>query len=145
MPESAPDAVASWQCELGRTLLGSTRSGVYDFLRAAGVDSECVERSVVALDELVTNAVEHAGSRCELWVSVRRRWVRISVHDWAPVDFSGRWFRPGRQSGLALVARLSAQLFLQPAHRGKYVVALVPRWRRGEPEWPIPAALQLPF
>ena len=145
MPEAAPDAVSRWQHGPGRTPLGNTRSGVYEFLLEAGVDDECVERAVVALDELVTNAVEHAGPSCEVWISIRRRWVRISVHDPVPVDFSARWLGPGRQTGLSLVAGVSAQLFLQPAYRGKYVVALVARRRRGELDRPVPAALRLPF
>lgn len=51
---------------------------------ASGLDPELVEAASLGLTELATNAVQHAGGRFMVVVSIRgrrRRYLRLEVHD----------------------------------------------------------------
>lgn len=120
-------AAAFWHCRPDHVVLGRRRSAAMRFLIAAGVDQICIEHVVVVLDELVTNALQHARTAAVLALGVGPTRIRVAVTDLAPADPAACWARPDPDAGLNRVHALSAWLYLEPAPPGKTVIAEVPR------------------
>jgi len=110
----------------------AARQAVSDFL---GADSPKAGAVAVVVNELVTNAVVHAGTDIRLVLEYQEgeETVMVVVHDGVPPAQSGlgRGHRPqlrratsGR--GLVLVGRLSRDWGVQAEERGKAVWAVVP-------------------
>jgi len=83
----------------------------------------------LAVNELVTNAVVHARSACELTLRLRPYSVRVEVHDDLP---EGPTLLPQSASrtsgrGLSLVGAVSLAWGVEPDATGKLVWADVPR------------------
>lgn len=91
---------------------------------------QVLDNAVVVVSELVSNAVEHAGTELDVTVTRRPHGLRLSVRDrksdpplvMAPADVAGVAQR-GR--GLAVVAALARSWGYEPAEDGKSVWALV--------------------
>jgi anti-sigma regulatory factor (Ser/Thr protein kinase)/anti-anti-sigma regulatory factor len=87
--------------------------------------SELRDRAQLVVTELVTNAVEHAGSGIELIVTVRRHVLRIEVcddNDVLPHPQHSPPDTPGGD-GLRLVTRLASHWGSKPTSRGKLIWA----------------------
>lgn len=123
---------AHWSITSNLCRLGRARVAVNDLLETVGVGVEARERTVLATDELLANAVEHAdGDAVVLSVCVTRRSVRVAVTDQSPLDFAASWRPAARTSGLTLVWQLSRSLYARPLDDGKSVVAEVARPEAG--------------
>jgi Histidine kinase-like ATPase domain len=95
------------------------RERVAAVLTGWGLPGEAAEPSLLALTELVTNAIEHATAPLRLTLGLGPEFVRVEVHDAArshpPVD--------GRGHGLEIVAGLALRHGWTPEPYGKLVWA----------------------
>ncbi|SFF77307.1 Histidine kinase-like ATPase domain-containing protein [Actinacidiphila alni] len=103
------------------------------FLRGAGtggaaVREDTVERAVLVVSELVTNAVRHTDGPCGVELRIDGRAVEISVWDTssdAPVAMGPDPTRIGRH-GMEIVAVLCGGYTVTPRRPGKHVSARLP-------------------
>ncbi len=95
------------------------RERVATVLTGWGLPGEAAEPSLLALTELVTNAIEHATAPLRLTLGLGPEFVRVEVHDAA-------WSHPpvnGRGHGLEIVAGLALRHGWTPEPYGKLVWA----------------------
>lgn len=109
-----------WLIDTESQSLGRIRGTVHRTLVAAGVDVECRERVVVAADELVVNAAQHAPGTAVLSVCITPDLVRVAVADGSALGLGARWRRT-RTSGLTLVTQLGLGVSVRPSGDGKVV------------------------
>jgi anti-sigma regulatory factor (Ser/Thr protein kinase) len=86
--------------------------------------ADWVDDATVAVSELVTNVVLHAGTACELLVSVSVDSARVSVRDFSAALPIERHYSSQATTGrgLTIVARLSADFGVDSlGHAGKVV------------------------
>jgi anti-sigma regulatory factor (Ser/Thr protein kinase) len=101
------------------------RGVVREVLAAWGLPTGVVDDTVLAVSELVTNAVLHArsASTLELELGQTRDWLRFSVADACVVpplaQLAGGADESGR--GMAILAALSDRWGIEPHARGKRV------------------------
>lgn len=92
------------------------------------VDRAACYDALVVVTELVTNVVEHAGTACQLTVSVGGEGLRIEVRDFnrsrPRPRLRGTW--PARGQGLRVVASLSLQWGVTEFDDGKSLWAVLP-------------------
>lgn len=110
---------------------------VRDALDAWGVPDGVVEDTVLAVSELVTNAVKHARSSSvlELEIGETREWLRFSVSDASRVPPLARLASDSDESGrgLAVLAALSDRWGIEQHGPGKRVWCEVDLPRRLQP------------
>ncbi|GAB7051690.1 ATP-binding protein [Catenuloplanes indicus] len=115
------------------------RALVRSFCRRRALGEEVVEAGELIVSELVSNAVQHAGTTVDVTVSHYRGQLRIAVADRSAdlPRFGGSAPEPGlpvRGRGLDLVARSASRCGVLLAPDGKAVWASVAvprrRWRR---------------
>jgi anti-sigma regulatory factor (Ser/Thr protein kinase) len=102
----------------------TSRRNVVDVLREAGWDEERIGYVALMTTELVTNAVEHAGTPYTLMVEVTVDGLRVEVHDGSEaLPVMGEMCSPlaVRGRGLALVAELSHRWGCEAVVGGKSV------------------------
>ncbi|MEU4427638.1 ATP-binding protein [Actinoplanes sp. NPDC024001] len=104
-------------CVRARTLAGDT-------CLAFGL-AHLVHPVRLTASELVANAVEHAGTDMDLWISVRDTMLHVAVHDGSPrlprlIDAAHPW-EPG--AGLRIVAAAATAWGALPTQTGKIVWA----------------------
>lgn len=131
----------SWLLAPDLTSVGAARVGVRRFLEAARPEAD-LDAAVLAVSELVANAVQHArpgSAGVALVVSVAPGAVRVEVHDDDPGPPVIRQVGPAedRGRGLAIVARLADRWGWGPEGGGKRVWCdLAPGPRLGPPPSP---------
>jgi anti-sigma regulatory factor (Ser/Thr protein kinase) len=99
------------------------REHVRNTLEEAGRD-QWVDDAALAVSELVSNVVLHAGTDCELSVSVSWDSARVSVRDFSKALPVERHYSADATTGrgLTIVAQLSADFGVDPlGHDGKVV------------------------
>ena len=97
-------------------------------LESAGITQDTVESCVLAVSELVTNAVLYAGGRVLVSAQQDPDGVRLIVHDQGTAD---AWPQPAdglgeHGRGLAIVAGLATELDITTDAAGTTVSALIP-------------------
>jgi two-component sensor histidine kinase len=91
-------------------------------------DQACYD-ALVVVTELVTNVVEHAGTECQLTVSIGGEGLRIEVRDFdqsRPPRTRPSSLWPARGQGLRVVALLSSQWGVTELDDGKSLWAILP-------------------
>jgi two-component sensor histidine kinase len=91
-------------------------------------DQTCHD-ALVVVTELVTNVVEHAGTECQLTVSIGDEGLRIEVRDFdqsRPPRLRPSSIWPARGHGLRVVALLSSQWGVTELDDGKSLWAVLP-------------------
>ncbi|MDP9795382.1 anti-sigma regulatory factor (Ser/Thr protein kinase) [Catenuloplanes nepalensis] len=115
------------------------RALVRSFCERHALGGEVLEAGELIVSELVSNAVQHAGTTVDVTLSHYRRQLRIAVADRSTdlPRFGGGAEEPGlpvRGRGLDLVARSAARCGVLLGSDGKVVWARLPvprrRWRR---------------
>ena len=84
---------------------------------------EDAQPSLLALTELVTNAVEHGCPPLQVTLGLGRDFVRVAVHDCAPAPPRARPHEDGRGRGLEIVAGVALRHGWAPDPHGKVVWA----------------------
>jgi serine/threonine-protein kinase RsbW len=118
--------------------IGSLRHALCEWLAAAGAGQDEVEDVSLAVDEAMTNAVEHAyrkGEEGALAVRARREGdgvVAVAVRDFGHGDWRTPPARPGRGCGISLMQRLMDSVEVSWTPKGTEVV-LRRRLGRGGP------------
>lgn len=102
---------------------GEARRYMAGLLRQAGCDAEISDTALLLVSELVTNAIVHARTWCQVTFDVKARSVSAAVADGSPspvvpsqpdtADTSGR--------GLCLLERLADEWGWRPSGAGKMV------------------------
>lgn len=89
----------------------------------AGRPAEVVEVAGLLTDELVANAVTHAGAPFELTVEVGPSWLAVEVVDWCPTAPEVVEAEPDAEAGrgLVLVEALAEAWGTDPRGAGKAV------------------------
>lgn len=98
-------------------------------LEVAGVPQQVIEACVLAVSEMVTNAVVHGDSpRILVSVEVLDAGVRLAVHDDAPFVTAIRTTHglPEHGRGLLIVDALATDLDITTDEHGTTVTALIP-------------------
>jgi len=106
---------------------GTARELVGGACRSWGV-AHLSDPATVVISELVSNAVEHAGTDLEVTVALRGRYLHLSVHDGSarppvPAEPAGGPLIPVRGRGLHLVAGYATAWGSTPVAGGKTVWA----------------------
>jgi anti-sigma regulatory factor (Ser/Thr protein kinase) len=140
-----------WYVDAGRPeAVRALRHELVEYLRRHAADPDRVWEAELACDELVSNAVQHAGGT--VWVSVdwSDKVPVLTVHDLGP-DFEPEPSLPHdvtaeRGRGLFLAAHLTDDL-ARAAKRagGNKVVARLPVERPGEPSYDAPTTSTNPL
>ncbi len=94
--------------------------------------AELIIEGTMIANELVQNAVQHAGSECQLRLELRRRMLTIAVYDDDPTPAKRvePWTSVPPRLGLMLVSRLAETWSCAPTMGGgKVVWAVLPRHR----------------
>jgi anti-sigma regulatory factor (Ser/Thr protein kinase) len=114
-----------WTLRAGPHAPAAARAQVSDYLAKPDVSDDVAADVVLAVSELVTNAIEAGASEIEIGVDVGRHQVTVSVDD----DTSG-WPRPtvaspvaSRGRGLAIVAQMSHSWHAERTATGKKITA----------------------
>ncbi|MFR9801104.1 ATP-binding protein [Pseudonocardia sp. RS010] len=117
---------ATWVLPPEREVVGRARRAVDRRLAAWAYPGDPEDVALV-VNELVANAVEHAGTPFTLTVTFDRRGVRIAVADRSPLPPVLRPHDPGaaRGRGLQLVASLAEEWAVVDRGEGKVVWALM--------------------
>ena len=128
--------------------IGSLRHALCEWLAGAGAGEDEVEDVSLAVDEALTNAVEHAyrkGEEGALAVRARREgdgMVSVAVRDFGHGDWRTPPATPGRGCGIGLMQRLMDSVEVNWTPKGTEVVLRrrLGRWRpapgrgfRGDP------------
>jgi anti-sigma regulatory factor (Ser/Thr protein kinase) len=108
---------------------GAARGLVGLACRDWGVDEEACDDALLVATELVSNVVDHAGTRCEVTFRADGEGLRIEVRDFyrcppprpRPLDLRAR-----RGRGLHVVAALSIRWGVTEFDDGKSVWAVLP-------------------
>jgi anti-sigma regulatory factor (Ser/Thr protein kinase) len=97
------------------------RVAIRDALK--GHPAQVREVAVLLADELVTNALVHAGGEIELGVEDSPSWIRVEVTDTAAVEPIVRSPGPGGESGrgMLIVDSLASSWGIVPTPHGKAV------------------------
>ena len=110
----------------------TARQQVSEFLKRSGISHDVVNDVVLAVSELVTNAVEAGATSIELRLDVTGRGITISVGDdtggWPTLTSPDPYATRGR--GLAIVAKTAAQWDVERSDNGKKVTACFATNRR---------------
>ncbi len=99
------------------------RERVAAVLTGWGLPGEAAEPSLLALTELVTNAIEHATAPLRVTLGLGPEFVRVEVHDAAPEPPWSHRPAHGRGHGLEIVAGLALRHGWSPDPHGKVVWA----------------------
>jgi anti-sigma regulatory factor (Ser/Thr protein kinase) len=110
--------------------IGTARERVREFLAYAGpaVSTTVVADALLAVSELVTNAVRHAPGPCRLEVAVEQRHLRIAVSDTstaAPTFKAPRYDGAGG-FGLHMLRELAGRVETRTNAQGKKVSVCLP-------------------
>jgi hypothetical protein len=126
-----PSWTTAWDAPPLPSDVPAARAQATTVLTEWDVHGEGAEPILLVLNELLTNAVEHARPPLLLTLRLAEDFVRVEVHDTAPEPPS---FRPrgaeGAGHGVQIVAALAARHGWSPGPGGKTVWADVP------PGWP---------
>ena len=97
---------------------------VLDYWQPALPDAGVVERAVLLANELVTNAVTHAGTDLRLRLELRGDWLHVAVRDGSPrlLRLVTAGFEAEGGRGLRLVAELARAWGVRPHADGGKVV-----------------------
>ena len=93
------------------------------------MDDQACYDALVVVTELVTNVVEHAGTECQVTVSVGGEGLRIEVRDFnqsRPPRPRPSSIWPARGQGLRVVTLLSLQWGVTELDDGKALWAVLP-------------------
>jgi anti-sigma regulatory factor (Ser/Thr protein kinase) len=118
--------------------IGSLRHALSDWLAGAGAGRDEVDEVSLAVDEALTNAVEHAyrkGEEGTLAVRARRDRdgvLAVTVRDFGHGDWQAPPARPGRGCGIGLMQRLMDSVEVSWTPKGTEIV-LRRRLGRGGP------------
>jgi two-component sensor histidine kinase len=93
-----------------------------------GLDGDAAQPTLLAVTELLTNAVEHASAPIDLTLEWGHTFVRVQVHDSAPAAPPAPTHDPeaARGHGLKIVEGLALRRGWNPEQHGKTVWADVP-------------------
>lgn len=108
-------------------VLRDVRRAVVEACDAWGIASTAPAVELIA-SELVSNAIEHAGSECDVTIAMRSRHVHVAVRDASPLPPRLRRSTTPNHSrgrGLLLVDDLSEGWGSVPAEQGKLVWAAI--------------------
>ncbi|MDQ3988646.1 MAG: ATP-binding protein [Actinomycetota bacterium] len=109
--------------------LGRVRATVRDAALAWQLSDDLRELAVLVTNELVTNAIEHAGTRCDMSLELARALLGIRVRDYFPARLP-RCRRPDptamRGRGLHLVSAFTSSWGVERQPDGKTVWARLP-------------------
>jgi DNA-binding NarL/FixJ family response regulator len=96
---------------------------------AAWVDDETLDAALLAVSELVTNAIIHAQSEIDVRICVLRDVIRVEVgdHSTAPPVLRHAEVEDTSGRGIALVSHVSSRWGVRPRRLGKTVWFEVPR------------------
>ena len=107
--------------------LGSLRAQLRSLARSWALPEDCTDRLLVIVNELVSNAIDHARTTCEITVRHTRSLVRVLVTDDSPLPPRIPPFdvNAARGRGLLMVKALASRWGWTARHRGKTVWAAV--------------------
>jgi anti-sigma regulatory factor (Ser/Thr protein kinase) len=127
-----PRLVRDHELPYGSAAPGLARAAVASMCDDWGLDDGLYEAAATLATELVTNALEHAGTACILHLALDRARLQVAVRDGSPVT-EGRpaIVIPGdRGYGLLIVQGLSRGWGVTPYADGKTVWAMLDTTRR---------------
>lgn len=121
---SNPSALALHLARTPRSVAAARRS-LEQWCRARGVRDDRCDNAVLAVSELVTNAVEHGEGPIELWADVRGDSLVVEISDGAQALTVDEPLErlPTSGRGLVIVAALSQRWGVSPRPGGKTVWA----------------------
>ena len=107
--------------------LASVRAQLRSLAGVWADTEDCTDRLLMSVNELVSNAVDHARTACEITVRRSRSLVRVLVADQSPLPprIPPRDVNAARGRGLHMVQALSSRWGWTTRHGGKTVWAVV--------------------
>jgi len=123
-----PTWTTTWDTLPSPSEIPATRRRVGALLTEWGLDGDGAQPTLLAITELLTNAVEHASAPIHLTVEWGHTFVRVQVHDSAPGAPPAPTHDPeaARGHGLQIVEGLALRRGWTPEQHGKTVWADVP-------------------
>lgn len=127
-PPPGPTWTTTWDTLPPPSEIPAVRRRVGALLAEWGAGGNAAQPTLLAVTELLTNAVEHALAPIGLTLEWGDTFVRVQVHDGAPVGPAALTHDPGaaRGHGLQIVDGLALRRGWTPEQRGKTVWADVP-------------------
>jgi two-component sensor histidine kinase len=107
--------------------LGSLRAQLRYLASLWALPEDCTDRLLLIVNELVSNAIDHARTACEITVRRTRSLVRVLVADDSPLPprKPPHDVNAARGRGLQMVEALASRWGWTRRHRGKTVWATV--------------------
>lgn len=128
LADVAGDIERSASMQLGRDMLSAARARRFaaQHCRLWGCESN-VDSALVVVSELVTNAILHGGSECELRLSLAKGALRVEVVDYGSgnPDLMAATAQDEHGRGLLLISALAAAWGVEATATGKAVWAQV--------------------
>jgi anti-sigma regulatory factor (Ser/Thr protein kinase) len=123
-----PTWTTTWDTQPSPSEIPAVRRGVGVLLAEWGLDGDAAQPTLLAITELLTNAVEHASAPIHLTLEWGHTFVRVQVHDSSPgaPPAPTRDPRAARGYGLQIVEGLALRRGWTPEQHGKTVWADVP-------------------
>jgi hypothetical protein len=118
-----------WQLSPDPVSARVARRLIHSVCQDWAVDDQTCYDALVVVTELVTNVVEHAGTQCQLTVSVGGEGLRIEVRDFSqsrPPRPRPSSIWPAHGQGLRVVALLSSRWGVTELDDGKSLWAVLP-------------------
>ena len=115
-----PSWTTTWNTLPSPNALPAVRERAAAVLTDWDLRGEAVQPSLLALTELLTNAIEHAGPPLRVTLRLGEDFVRIEVHDAAPEPPRLHPRADGRGRGLEIVGALSLRHGWFPDRHGKW-------------------------
>jgi hypothetical protein len=128
-----PTWTTTWDTLPSPSEIPAARGRVGALLAEWGLDGDAAQPTLLAVTELLTNAVEHASAPIDLTLEWGHTFVRVQVLDSAPVVPPAPTHDPeaARGHGLQIVEGLALRRGWTPEQHGKTVWADVPT------DWPL--------
>lgn len=107
--------------------LGGLRAQLRRLARLWALPEDCTDRIVMIVNELVSNAIDHARTACDVTVRHTTSLVRVLVADDSrlPPQIPPHDVNAARGRGLQMVKALADRWGWTPRHQGKTVWAAV--------------------
>jgi hypothetical protein len=121
-----PSWTTTWDTLPSPSVMPAVRERAAAVLTEWDLRGEAAQPSLLALTELLTNAIEHAGPPLRVTLELGADFVRVEVHDCTPRAPRSHPRADGCGRGLEIVAALSLRHGWTPDAHGKIVWADIP-------------------